>query len=158
MEKIFSWSLCTNLKPLVNFLSEIHPEGLNLNLISHEVNRSHQSLTRMFSWDNARLSTVESIVRAYGYELRLVYKYRGVYPFRGEIYWPDGVGNLYGLAEYALRMNRTIYHVASVAGISKNTLRSALEKGDMKVATLLKACSNLDIEVIWIFKSHNHEL
>ncbi|MBO6083200.1 MAG: hypothetical protein J6P46_09305 [Bacteroidales bacterium] len=143
--------------PLVEFLQGLYPDGIPLAKVAQQVGLAVPTLSCFFSRDNLHLSRAEEIVKAYGYELRLVYRYRGQYP-AGSAYSPsETVGNLYGIEEYCHRQKRTLHFVATMAGIKRQTLASALSKGDILLDKLEQVTGSLGLDIEWTFIPTDHD-
>lgn len=139
-------------KPLLVFLSGLHPEGLSLSTLSQELKMSIPAVSYMFRTDNMHLSRAEYIARIYGYSLHLEYRYSGVYPPYTE-YHPSTstMSNLSGIDEYCKRMNRSLHFVANSVGLHRDSLAKALAKGDILLSTLYTITDGLGLEVKWSF-------
>lgn len=144
---------CATLRPLVEFLENMHPEGINEETLASEIGMSAKSISSMFMRDNTHLSRAEDIARCYGFELRLkylperpyVYDNHGLYDFQN-------AGNLYGIVEYCNRMNRTINALAGKAGCKRDTIKHALETGDIMLDILYRILFGVGLKVEWCFE------
>ena len=141
-----------NTAPLIRFLEGEFPDCICLPELAAKTGYSVQSLSSMFRRDNMHLHMAECISRSLGYTLRLIYEYDGTYP-GGNQYVPSGTaGNLYGLEEYCQRMNRTINFLASCADSRGETVKAALQKGDMMVSALNRIANGVGLRIIWHFE------
>lgn len=145
-----SWP-CGRTGPLVEFLLGIYPEGIPLADLASKLGVSVSVISNAFRVDNMHLSRAEAIAKAYGYELRLIYRYRGQYP-SDSVYTPSrNVGNLSGLEEYCQRMKRTYHFIATNAGFNGRALASAISKGDIMLDRLDTISTCLGLSIDWNF-------
>lgn len=143
---------CITLKPLFDFLCMIHPEGINLDVVADELGTTSKNLSHMFLMDNMYLSKAESIVMAYGYKVILKYTY--------DYTFPDGcvnrydypyAGNLYGIVDYCNNTNRTINYVACCSKCKRDTIASALSRGDISLTILNQIAFSIGVKIEWEF-------
>ena len=141
-----------NTGPLISFLEEEFPDGIFLPELASRTGYSVQNLSSMFRRDNMHLHKAECISRSLGYTLRLQYEYPGEYPKDSEYFPSEKIGNLYGLDEYCQRMLRTYNYLASRANIRGETVKAALQKGDMMLSTLNRLASGVGLRIVWHFE------
>ena len=145
------WPRAT-LGPFVDFLESMHPEGINEDAVGSLIGMSAQSISSMFMKDNARLSRVENIVRCYGMELRLIYIPEKPYlEGNNNLYNFPNAGNLYGIVEHCNRTNRTLNAIASEVGCKRDTIKHALDKGDIMLDILERITFAVGLRVKWTF-------
>ena len=140
-----------NLGPLIELLIQEFPDGLALSAVEEKTGISQKGLSSTFCKDDTHLSKVEAIARALGYKLHLRYQYQGNYPPDSTFTPSSKAGNLYGLEEYCQRLNRSVNYVATVCGVKRDTIASALSKGDIMVATLNRITAKIGLSIEWSF-------
>lgn len=144
---------CATLGPLVGFLGRMHPEGINEEIISAEIGMPAKPISSMFMKDNTHLSRVERIARSYGCELRLIYVPERLYAEVGDkLYDFPNAGNLYGIVEYCNKMSITLNAVASKAGCKRDTIKYALDTGDILLDILERINFSIGLRARWNFE------
>ena len=142
---------CVHTGPLVEFLLGIYPEGIPLADLSSKLGVSVSVISNSFRVDNMHLSRAEAIAKVYGYDLRLIYRYRGQYP-SDSVYTPSrNVGTIYGIEEYCQRLKRTYHFIATNAGFNGRALASAINKGDIMLDRLNRISTCLGLSIDWVF-------
>lgn len=141
-----------NLGELLNFLEQMHPEGISLKALSAKLGMTPGAISNIFMRDDMKLSKAESIVRAYGYELKLFFPTRtfpeGITPPQhGKTF--DTAGNLQGLARYIYDGNRTINYVAHSMGMYATMLSNSIKKGDIFLSKLYNVTDSMGICFYW---------
>ncbi|MBR1434029.1 MAG: hypothetical protein IJ584_02830 [Bacteroidales bacterium] len=141
-----------NLGELLNFLDRMHPDGLSLNALSRKMGITPGAVSNLFMRDDMKLSKAESIVRSYGYELKLFFPVRtyaeGITPpnYAKDF---DSAGNLKGLAKYIYDSNWSINYVATLMHMYPKMLSSAIKKGDILLSKLNMVTDALGICYFW---------
>ena len=143
------------LGELLNFLEDLHPEGLTLKGLSDELGMNVGAISNIFNRDDLKLSKAEEIVRTYGYELRLFFPVK-TYPVGIER--PqysrtfENAGNLTGLARFIYDSNWTIHSVSKSIGVYTTTLTNAFESGDIQLSRLYQITDLLGICFFWKYE------
>ena len=147
-----------NLGELLNFLEDLHPDGLSLKELSEELGITVQAISNIFIRDDLKLSKAEDIVRSYGYELRLFFPVKtypvGIEPPQNERSF-ENAGNIAGLAKYIYDSNWTINSVSRSMDIYPTVLTNAFTKGDILLSSLYKITDSLGICFFWKFIKTN---
>lgn len=142
----------TTLGPLVDFLERMHPEGINEDAAGSLIGMSAKSFSSMFMKDNTRLSRVENIARSYGMELCLIYIPEKPYSEgNNKLYDFPNAGNLQGIVEYCNKTNRTLNAIASEVGCKRDTIKHALETGDIMLDILERITFGIGLRIKWSF-------
>ena len=149
-----------NLGEIINFLEQIYPEGISIDVLSKKLGVTKGSVSNMFVHDNMKLSKAEEISRIYGFSLSLFFPKRHY----GDDYEPPktrydfpNAGNLTGLVRYFQDSGYSLSLVAEKNHISPNVLTRAFRSGDINLKTLNNILDELGLCVIWKFTPNDIE-
>ena len=144
-----------NLGELLNFLEQMHPEGISLKALSGRLGMTPGAISNLFMRDDMKLSKAETIVRAYGYELKLYFPAKvyaeGIEPPKHGLTF-DNAGNLKGLAQYIYDSNWTINFVAHSMGMYATMLSNSIKRGDIFLSKLYNVTDALGICFEWRYE------
>ena len=143
------------LSEVLNFLEMVHPEGLNIRILAQELGMTPGSVSNLFRRDNMKLSKVEKIAEAYGYQVRLLFPTKtypeGITPPKhGKTF--KNAGKLTGLAMYIYDSNRNIHFVSREMKMYSTMLNNAFSSGDILLTNLYKVTDHLGIVFLWRFE------
>lgn len=149
-----------NLRELIGFLDALYPEGVSLSTLSAATGTTRQNVSQLFRSDDMRLSEAQRIVGAFGFRIVLYFpiweQVTGIAPKQKNKErknpYPNA-GQLTGLCEYMLDMNRNISYLAREAGYSYGMIRRAFDTGDIKISSLRRLAEALHMPgFIWRFE------
>ncbi len=149
-----------NLYELFRFLENIYGGEIDLHDFSSRTGISYANASSIFLKDDMKLSRVESIARAYGYELKLFFPVIG---FSLNSNWNKSqiaekypnAGNLTGLIQYMSDRNITMNYMSQRIHHSISVLKRSALSGDIFLSILYEIINNLKINVIWDFQKIN---
>lgn len=134
---------------LVEFLRTQYPEGIQACVVSSKVGVSSPTISNLFHKDDANLSTVEKIFKAYGYSLVLEFRKQtpaGVYK---PLEMPAEAGTLAGLVSILYQLKKTIHSVSLAAEVDYSVVKRLFAHGDVKISTLRRILDVYGITMTW---------
>lgn len=137
------------LGELVSFLSTQHPGGLSASAVSRVCGVSPQVISNRFLRDDADLSVVEEMARAYGFELNLAFSKNpnGITSAPRKDY--PNAGNLQGLVGILSREQVSINGVAARIRVDYSAVARAFNSGKIKISLLKRIVAAYGIGMEW---------
>ena len=138
-----------NLGELISFLSRRHPDGIRVVAVGDKVGVSPQAISNMLLRDDAMLSCVERIAKAYGFSLHL--RFPAAPDSIHNVYRRDtsGAGKLADLFEYIYARNYNPASLSAKVGCNRSVIDRSLRCGDIKISTLNAILRALGISMTW---------
>ena len=148
-----------NLGELVNFLENIYPEGLSLEILKKDFGKTVGSWSNTFNRDDLKLSRAERIAEHYGYTLKLMFPKR---TFLNDYHPPvrikpvEDAGNLQGMYLWIRDSGMSAAQVAERMKVTVSVINRALSTGDIQISMLNRFTDAFGITVIWEFNKKNN--
>ena len=121
---------------LVEFLRTQHPEGIRVCAVSNRVGVSAPTISNLLHKDDANLSTIQKLFRAYGYSLVMEFcKVTPATTYR-PTEMPVEAGTLAGLVSILRQLKRTVHSVSLATDVDDSVVKRLFAQGDVKISTL----------------------
>jgi hypothetical protein len=136
---------------LVEFLRTQCPEGIQVCAVSRKVGVSPPTISILLHRDDANLSTVEKVFKAYGYSLVLDFcKVTPAMTYR-PIETPAEAGTLAGLVSILHQLKKTVHSVSLAAEVDDSVVKRLFVHGDVKISTLRRILDVYGITMTWMW-------
>ncbi len=123
---------------LLEFLRTQHPEGIRVCAVSERVGVSAPTISNFLHKDDAHLSTVQRVFKAYGYSLVLDFRKDTPAGAYKPSEMPVEAGTLAGLVSILRQLKKTVHSVSLATDVDDSVIKRLFTRGDVKMSTLYR--------------------